>query len=239
VSTIDLEINPFDELSTCIPYETTGKGRQCTIAVKKEGEYVPIVRTTTAFNNRASVFQPLHYEISNKIKEQFPTMPIEFNNVMCEKYTPEYRTMKFHSDQTTDLVSESFICLYSCYDKIPTTPRKLVVMNKETKTTCEIMLTHNSCVLFSTATNASHFHKIVQSGTTDSVWCGLTFRLSKTFIEFIDDKPFFVSTKIPLRLATDDETREFYITRSKENNSVSFEWPCLDYTLSPMDLIPV
>ena len=77
----------------------------------------------------------------------------------------------------------------------------------------------------------------------DNKWLGITFRLSKTFIKFVDDKPHIVTDdgKLgkELRIATNFEKKEFYKHKSNENAYDGiYNYPEIDYTISKSDLMP-
>ena len=99
--------------------------------------------------------------------------------------------------QTLDLNKNYYICIFSCYDD-PTTKnlRKLKIKDKITNECFDVILDHNSIVLFSVNINQKHLHKIVleQNGSND-LWLGITFRQSKTFISFHNEMPYFFPTK--------------------------------------------
>merc|ERR1712070_686 len=107
-------------------------------------------------------------------------------------YTNEYTKMGFHSDQDVDLEHGSFIAVFSCYKwpELASPPRKLVVESKEPGGgKFEIPLTHNSVVVWSTETNRRFQHKIVLDTAVkppENQWLGITFRTSKTFVQFRD-----------------------------------------------------
>lgn len=249
IATLEFETNPFMELSTCITFEPLGKGRHGAIIVSPtknddspddssyEPEHIPIVRTTTNLVKPSQYFKPIHHNIADKIKECFPSTM--FNNAMVEIYTNEYRTMKFHSDLAMDLNPDSFIALFSCYNKPPKTCRKLLVINKETNVECSINLLPNSVVCFSVQANTQHLHKIILDGGNDADinWLGVTFRLSKTFVTYIPH-PIFVDTYDSLKKANETETMEFYHMRHAENKHVNYVYSYIDYTISDGDMLP-
>lgn len=168
-----------------------------------------IVRSTTIYQKA-----PYKWDAS-----YLPAVDEKFNNAMIELYTDEYRTMKFHSDLALDLVPKSYIGIYSCYPSGSTDRRKLVVKNKLTGEITDIALEDKTMVLFDTDTNSQYLHKITGRG----VWFGITFRLSNTYAD-------------GLRLATDEEKKEFLRLRKLENKSLDFKWDSIEYTLSPGDL---
>lgn len=105
----------------------------------------------------------------------------------------------------------------------------------------EIALTHNSIVLFSLETNGKFLHKIILESTlskkkqeVDNKWLGITFRKSKTFIHFKDNLPYFANGDL-LTLADENQKKEFYTLRGKENNNLNFVYPTLPYILSVGD----
>ncbi len=69
------------------------------------------------------------------------------------------------------------------------------------------------------------------------MWLGLTLRNSSTFVKFIEDKPFI--GEIELRLASDEEKIEFRRQRSEENKNCDFNYPPIQFTISPSDLMLV
>jgi hypothetical protein len=78
-------------------------------------------------------------------------------------------------------------------------------------------------------------------GTKEAIpenrWLGITFRTSETFIRFKENIPYLLDGT-PLQLATEEERRNFYITRGQENKSMDFKYPTMNYTLSESDLMP-
>lgn len=115
-------------------------------------ELIPIVRTTSPYTSPAQSFKEIHCEIINKIKEIIPN--IELNNAMIEIYNCEYKTMKYHSDQSLDLAEDSYICIFSCYSNPESKSlRKLKIKEKGSDVESEIILKHNSVVIFSTELN--------------------------------------------------------------------------------------
>lgn len=144
---------------------------------------------------------------------------------MIEVYTSEYKTMGYHSDLAIDLVEGSSICIYSCYPNYSNNSdkkqRKLMIKDKITKEIVEMPLLDGHCVVFNTDTNRKYLHKIVG----DCDWLGITFRLSKTYAK-------------DLRLANDDEKKEFFRLRGIENKETDFKWGGnINYTINPGDLM--
>lgn len=167
--------------------------------------------------------------IIDQIKE-ISQLPLKFNNAMIEIYDETYTKMKFHTDQSLDLLENSYICLFSCYKYSDSNIRKLIIKNKNQLTTDTIDLHNNSFVIFSTETNKQFLHKII--GNTKE-WLGITFRCSKTFI----DKNLCFKNNKPIRIANELEIKEMYKYKSLENKTIDFNYPEIDYTLSSSDLI--
>ena len=71
----------------------------------------------------------------------------------------------------------------------------------------------------------------------DNKWLGITFRKSKTMIRFKNDLPYFDNGEV-LKLADENQQREFYKLRGEENKSMDFNYPWIGYTLSKSDTIP-
>jgi hypothetical protein len=237
---IKLKDNLFEELANSAKFEKLGKGRQGTVLTHVQNNIIPIVRTTTKYIIPSQNFKQIHYEIMNKINYvQKTNQNLYFNNALIEMYDMNYTTMGEHSDQALDLDPDSYICLFSCYSNPETKDiRSLKIKDKTTGELSEIQLSYNSIVLFSVKTNSNYLHKIVLDNIkTNDIWLGLTFRLSKTFIQFLDEIPYFYKTNRKMRLANQEETKEFYSLRQKENKSIMFEYPELNYTISASDLI--
>ena len=238
---INFNKNLFDELTSSIKYEDITKGRQGAVLIDyKDEQLIPLVRTTTKYNNPLQKFNDIHYHIIEQIKSVTRIKNLEFNNALIEIYDNSYCTMGAHSDQALDLEDDSYICLYSCYENADThNLRKLKINNKfDSNNISEIILEHNSIVIFSLNCNSKHLHKIVLDSIKSSDrWCGITFRLSKTFIKFINEIPYFVSNNKILHMANEIEKKEFYKYRKIENNSIEYKYPSIDYTISPSDLI--
>lgn len=245
---IDTNNDVFQKLNEFVKFEVVTKGRLGCILVNNANK-VPIVRTTTKYNDPAQLFTDIHYEIIDAIKKAFVDVNLEFNNAMLETYNSEYFSMGFHSDQALDLDPNSYICLFSCYNIIPDqkNTRILRIKNKESNEQIDIMLEHNSVVIFSTETNKKYLHKIIlptNEGDNGVVWTGLTLRMSKTFVQFHNNVPYIINDNTnvplaPLALATDNETKEFYKQRSNENKLTNFEYSQINFTISKSDLLPI
>jgi len=224
----------FDELEKSAKFEDVCKGRTGTVLVDDRKQGVPIVRTTTVYNVPAQIFQPVHYKIMEEIGKH--VKGAEFNNALIEIYDDTYCKMGYHTDQALDLQPDSYICLFSCYEKSkPNNFRKLKIENKTNKEQSEVILDHNSCVLFNTTTNQQHRHSIVLEGPGSGCrWLGITFRLSKTFVDF--EKGVNIGKNI-LTLATDVEKKEFFKHKARENVEKNYVYPEINYTISPSDLM--
>lgn len=212
-----------------VPLEQVSKGREGGVLVK-DVENIPLVRTTTKYKKPAMKMNKDHIELMKMAK-------ITANNALIELYTDEYKTMGYHSDQDLDLKPGSEIAIYSKYsDKVAN--RKLVIKNKKTEKVREVLLEHNSVLKFNYTTNSEYLHKIVLVKPNKNTWLGITFRESKTFIKFVNEKPFFQNGK-ELRLANKEEHKEFYELRSKENKSNKdvYMLKKIYYTISPSDLL--
>lgn len=235
--------NSFNELTESIIFEDIAKGRKGAILVNNKNNLIPIVRTTTNYNNPVQKFLPIHYKLMDNIRKKFKNNII-FNNAMFEIYDSQYRTMKFYSDQSLDLEAESYICLFSCYENESNNPndiRKLQVQNKISKDEFEVTLNHNSIIIFSTKNNLKYLHKIILDSkqVSKNKWLGITFRLSKTFVSFINDTPYINTTNIILTIANNDERKEFYKHKGDENNQIDYRYESINYTISKSDLLPI
>ncbi|HAS39208.1 MAG TPA: hypothetical protein DCS93_01955 [Microscillaceae bacterium] len=250
--TLPLAGNLFAELSNTITFEQVTQGRIGNHLVKMGEEGIPIVRTTTKYNIPAHCFNSLHHQIAENIKEvagiqgQIQLQTVPFNNALIEVYGQEYFKMGYHSDQCLDLAKDSYIALFSCYERPDELTkhytRKLKVRSKTSEEEFEFLLENNSVVLFSLATNSQFQHKIVlepakgPKPTTDNKWLGITFRTSKTWIRFQDNLPYLPNGEV-LQLADEVQRKEFYKLRGKENKSLDFEYPPLGYTISVADTL--
>ncbi|MCX4844964.1 alpha-ketoglutarate-dependent dioxygenase AlkB [Streptomyces sp. NBC_00893] len=236
------EENLFAELSASARLEDVGKGRRGAVLTRAdEADGVPLVRTTTRYSRPAQRFRAVHERLAQRIQER-AALPVGFNNALIESYTNAYRTMGGHSDQALDLANESFIAVFSCYQHPEAAPqRKLIFESKESEgETFGIPLAHNSIVAFSVASNRRLRHKIVMDapvGTPDNQWLGVTFRTSKTYLRFRDGHG-YLPQGARLMPADDEQKREFYRLRRRENNETDFVYPQLAYTVSESDLMP-
>ncbi|PKV83171.1 alpha-ketoglutarate-dependent dioxygenase AlkB [Streptomyces sp. TLI_146] len=232
----------FADLSASVHWEDVGKGRRGAVLTNiDEASGVPLVRTTTQYSNPTQHFQAVHERLARRVQER-AALPVGFNNALIESYTNAYTTMGSHSDQALDLADESFIAVFSCYqhpEAIP--PRKLIFESKGSDgEKFEIPLTHNSVVVFSVDLNRRLRHKIVLDTSVqaaDNQWLGVTFRTSKTFVRFHDGQA-HLAQGARLTSADDEQRREFYQLRRRENKETDFVYPLLTYTVSESDLMP-
>ena len=235
---LDFSDNIFDELLKITKFEKITNGREGAILIN-DNNIIPLVRSTTKYNNPVQLFTQTHNNIIKNIKKITNIDNLNFNNALIEIYSNDYKNMGEHSDQTLDLADNSYICLFSCYNN-PTAKniRMLKVKNKINNNTNDFELDHNSIVIFSNETNKKYLHKIVlENIMDDALWIGITFRLSKTFIKFINEIPYFNNSEIELKMATTEESKEYYKCRSMENKSIDYIWPEIRYTISESDII--
>lgn len=252
-ATPDLPEDLFRQLSALTTFEPVAKGRLGNHLVKVDDKGVPIVRTTTKYNIPAQPFAALHDRIIACINEcikedagvDIPAQP--FNNALIEVYDATYVKMNYHSDQALDLAEDSHIGVFSCYEHpevlSPKHIRKLKIRDKVSNEESEMALTHHSVVLFSVATNTKFQHKIILEPAPgskmlvpDNKWLGITFRVSKTYIQFIREEPCFSNGK-RLELANEEQETDFYKLRGQENRSTDFTYPELTYTLNAADMM--
>ncbi len=252
--TLDTNPNIFNELSESIEFENIVNGRKGATLVDYKNDLIPIIRTTTNYykndlipiirtttnyNKPTQKFLQLHYDIIENIKKTSKIEHLELNNALIEIYDNQYRKMGYHSDQALDLADNSYICVFSCYDN-PTDIRKLKIKDKNTQKESEILMEHNSVIIFSTETNKNYMHKIVlDTNKSQNLWLGVTFRLSKTFIQFINDKPYFYNTDRILRICNQDEKNEFRKLKGDENSKTDHKQIDIDYTISIGDILPI
>jgi hypothetical protein len=102
----------------------------------------------------------------------------------------------------------------------------------------DVPLLHDSVVTFSLETNRQFTHTIALApNAPDNDWLGITFRTSKTLVRFIDGHARFANGA-RLTLANDDQRRELFQLRRRENDETSFAYPAISYTISESDLRP-
>ena len=234
--------DPFAELLASTQFEDVGKGRRGAVLTRPdEARGVPVVRTTTQYRTPAQRFRPVHERLARRIQEAAP-LPAEFNNALVEVYAAAYATMGAHSDQALDLADGSSIAVFSCYERPERAvgTRTLLVEAKEGGEKVAIPLAHNSAVVFSRSANRLLRHKIVLDApprAPENRWLGVTFRVSGTFVRFRDGRA-ALADGTPLTLAGDEQRREFYHLRHRENAETDFSYPPLAYTISGSDLVP-
>ncbi|MFD8821951.1 alpha-ketoglutarate-dependent dioxygenase AlkB [Streptomyces sp. NPDC059605] len=232
----------FAKLSASARLEDVGKGRRGAVLTEVDEEGgVPLVRTTTRYGSPAQRFRAVHERLARQIQER-AALPVGLNNALIESYTNAYATMGSHSDQALDLADESFIAVFSCYQRPEAgPPRKLIFESKEFEgEKFEIPLAHHSIVAFSVDSNRRFKHKIVLDAAaraTENQWLGVTFRTSKTLVRFRDGHV-YLPQGARLVSADDEQRREFYRLRRRENNETDFVYPALTYTISESDLMP-
>lgn len=230
----------FAELLASVRFEDLGKGRRGAVLVTADdARGVPIVRTTTAYARAAQWFRPIHVWLAEQIRA-CASLSLHFNNALIEAYTSAYRTMGAHSDQALDFDEAAEIAIFSCYEDPEARPsRRLLVESKEPGGRgCQIPLVHNSVVVFSADTNRRFRHRIVLgAGARENAWLGVTFRTSKTFVRFREGQPCLADGS-RLTRASEEERRELYRLRGRENHETDFVYPQITYTLSASDLLP-
>jgi len=170
------------------------------------------------------------------------SLGLAFNNALIENYTNDYAKMGFHSDQALDLEDNSHIALFSCYKdpNLAGLPRMLVIEPKDAPgETIAIPLPHLSVVIFSLGANMRYRHKITldrSANPPENQWLGITFRTSKTFVQFQNNQP-ILNNGAPLTLADETEAREFYTLRRRENKELDFSYHQINYTISASDMM--
>ncbi len=231
----------FTELAGSVSWEDLGKGRRGAVLTRvDESGGVPLVRTTTRYGGPAQRFRPVHEQLAQRI-QQYAAFPLAFDNALIETYTNAYATMGAHSDQALDLADDSYIAVFSCYrfpEAVPS--RKLIVEPKQPGgDKVEIPLAHHTVVTFSVDANRHLKHRIVletSARTPEDLWLGVTFRTSKTTIRYRDGHA-HLPDGTRLLLADEDQQREFYRLRRRENRETDFTYPRLGYTVSESDLL--
>ncbi|MFG2329367.1 hypothetical protein ACGFMM_07055 [Streptomyces sp. NPDC048604] len=242
VSPPSADENLFAELYASTRWEDVGKGRQGAVLAKiDEAGGVPLVRTTTRYGNPTQRFGAVHERLARQVQER-AGVSVGFNNALIETYTNAYRRMGGHSDQALDLADDSFIAVFSCYRRPEASPpRKLIFESKVSGgETFEVPLAHHGIVAFSVESNRRLRHKIVldrPDRAADNQWLGVTFRTSKTLVRFRDGHA-HLPQGARLMPADDEQRREFYRLRRRENDETDFTYPLLTYTVSESDLMP-
>jgi hypothetical protein len=221
--------NSFSTLTNGIVFEKTIPGRKVAI-LANELSPLPLVRTTTKYDNFPQLFTP-------EIKSLIGALPAGFrvNNIMAEIYSDQSNKMRFHSDQALDLESGSLIGIFSCYSSANVGIRNLIIRDKTTlaQTDC-IEMTEGSFIVFSLKFNKLYQHKIIlDAGRRNGAgeWLGLTMRLSKTLITFINESAYFANGE-PLTLATAEQKKEFMRLKARENKEADFDYSGISITYS-------
>jgi hypothetical protein len=229
--------HPFEQLLGSVRFDDVTTGRRGTVLVKVDPSGIPIVRTTTPYHAPAQPFRPIHDRLAQEIRA-CASLSHPFNNALVEHYTSAYSTMKRHSDQALDLAEASSIAVYSCYRDPQQPSRRLIVKPKESGAAFDIPLDHGCVVAFSLDTNRRFSHAIaLRANAPDNDWLGITFRTSKTFVRFVDGHPTLPSG-VRLTFASEEQRRELFKMRRRENDETSFAYPSISYTLSQSDLVP-
>lgn len=105
----------FNDIASVTSFSDITRGRMGGVLVQTRDGDVPIVRTTTIYDEPAQEFALIHRAIIAEIKRR-SGLNIELNNALIEVYTRQYRTMGYHSDQALDIDDDSYICIFSLYD---------------------------------------------------------------------------------------------------------------------------
>jgi len=232
----------YDLLKKNVHFGTITNGRKGALLVN-DNKNIPLVRSTTSYMYQ--MFTEEHYKLHEMVLNELLFNEIcikELNNAMIELYDSSYRNMGWHSDQELDLAEDSHIVIFSCY-KNPVEEHDIRTLHIKSKNQKDnrfsIKLDEGTCVVFPLHVNNKYLHKISLNSRRSSIneWLGITFRRSKTFINYRSGIPYFSGTEIQLTLATDDEKREFLKHRSKENKSIGYTYPELTYTINELDII--
>lgn len=229
----------FNILSGFPNFENICNGRTGGNLVEKKENFIPIVRTTTQYKNPVNFFEPIHFMIIDKIKDKFKIF--NTNNAMIEIYDERYSSMKYHTDQSLDLDINSYICIFSIYEKNePKSFRKLEIKNKKTNDKKSLEMKNFSIIIFSVKENLNHLHKIIlENKSQKNKWLGITFRFSKTFIYFINEIPYFKNNNRELKIASEKQLVDFRNLKSLENKLSDYVYEDISiyYTLSISDTI--
>lgn len=237
--TIKIE-NSFHKFKNSCDFSESGRGQTGAYLGKLELNKFPLVRGTNRNFPIIQPFQPIHYDLVHKIKNAYDAIKFEFNFAQVEIYDNTYCKMKYHSDLSLDLEKDSFIGLFSCYSLPNYNCRTLKIKEKSNGNITSINLNNNSVVLFSQQTNRLNLHKIMLSyqykELSEACWLGITFRMSRTYITFINEQPYFSKTLKRLRLANKEEEILFFNEKNLENRHINHKFLEIDYTINANDL---
>jgi hypothetical protein len=242
-ATVALELGDdlFERLAASVAWQELGKGRRGGVLTQvDDAGRAALVRTTTRYRAPAQRFAAVHVQLAQQL-QLVAGLTSAFNNALIELYGSAYTKMGAHSDQAQDLADGSSIVLFSCYQ----TPalgasRKLVVEPKEAGAAgFELPLAHHSAVVFSLDTNRRYRHKIMLATAPrapENPWLGVTFRTSKTWVQLRDGQAYLADGS-RLTLADDEQARQLFELRARENRELDFVYPRLGYTISESDLM--
>jgi hypothetical protein len=231
----------FATLSDGIHWENVAKGRQGAVLMDCTADgSVPMVRSTTKYKRPHQLFRPAHIDLIMAILAHTPGL--RFNNALIERYSSDYRTMGAHSDQAMDLDNDSYICLFTCYNKPGMDTRQLIVTDKVSGEEQVFVLEHCTAIMFSVEDNARYRHRIVAGGSTapnDCIWLGITLRYSIRAVHYVDGKAYIEDKELKL-LRSKDDAHEFYKERGLENRYVGkflYSPAVVCSTISPSDIM--
>jgi hypothetical protein len=238
----------YSDLLQDLDLETIRDGRQqTTLVCLTPTGLVPLVRSTTSCKYPAQPIKPVHAQLMAEILSQLELAGVStsFNHIMLERYSSDYRKMRYHSDQALDLAEDSYIAIFSRYPVPPFPGRELqlVIRTKANPQYEQIIpLTDRSLIYFSVADNRLYQHKLVlksdqQLAVPDQPWLGLTMRCARTLLRFINEIPYFTDQQAMLVLATPTQAKECLSYRHAENTKTDFRYPILTYTLSVGDTL--
>lgn len=244
-----LEPAQFERLSGAVCFEELAAGRKGNHLIEPSARGVPLVRSTTPYHIPAHRFTPAHQQLITAIERAADgalNVPLAFNHALIEIYDRAYYKMGYHCDQALDLEEGSWIALCSFYEQ-PTSlasRRTLMVKDKETGQERAILLEHNSVVLFSLEANGRYAHKIILDPppaqapqAPENRWLGITLRQAATYLYFDQEQAPRFADQTPLTLASEEQCKVFYKLRGQENRSMGFDYPKLDFTISPADML--
>lgn len=227
----------FNNLHDEIEFEQINSSRKVSNLAKfSDFNDIPIVRTTSEYKNPIKKFSKSCDTLVKdlqKINSEF-----KFNNILAEIYNDKYCSMKWHSDQSLDLDPSSHIAIVSFVSNSNRTcNRFLEIQTKSGKFIESVSLDPGTAIIFSVDTNTKYNHRIVLYTKSNNNWMGLCFRMSITYIKFINEIPYFVNTMKQLLLATTEQKHNIYELKSKENRLINFTYPIIEYSINPGDFI--